>query len=730
MGCTPNWLKQVCIALHLVTAITYRLCSSPLQTDSVSFVLSGIKSNGEDEVDQFLALGKDMLFTDVDSAFYYGEMAYKLARDAGYTRGSAKALSLKGTCELVKGDLEQAIQYLKLTRVLWEELKDTTELAKTLNNLGIAYSHQGEYDSAIFFQSESIVLLERLGDSTQLAGMYSNLGVSYRNKNNYKTALKQYERALEIQLNMRDQVDNREDIAYIYINIGSMYFTLEEFESSLEYFQNAEQIAREIDNKLLLASIYVNLGASNYRLSQYESALINLDAGIEIAKEISHSQSIYRGYTYQGRTYEALNRYSVALDAYLQSLAIQTENDNIGADTYVDLGRINYKLYIFNKAEQYAKLGYDTAIENGKIETAADAAKLLSQVYEAELNPTLALKYEREHSVLKDSALRLVADREYTEMRTLFEADQQEKELKLRDAELARQVALIEKRKIQSRNMWYILGSVFVLFVSSVFYLYKMKTTNQKLLTLNKRIKEHRDLLNQQAQELWLKNKDLKSFSLALGHDLKQPLTTISGFTDLIIKAFDQSKDPRGKMYANYLQQGIDRMNFRIEQLVEFFRTGENVSMANPVDLNKVISQVLQDLHSSISTTKTDLTIGDLPTLKGDYGLITQLFQNLISNSIKYRKEGTSPEIVVESTVDDRHHIISVSDNGQGIKDIYIDSIFKLFDRGERREGSDGSGIGLATCKRIVELHGGKIEVKSQYGEGTTFFIHLPFTNT
>ncbi len=679
------------------------------------------------KIDSLITSSRKLLSNHPDSAITIAQRAYEISVSVSLHQKSALALSMLGTANLIKGEWDDAIENLKLTSSFLNKFQDTLEQAKTFNNLAIAFVNKDFTDSAVYYLTLSLEKYKLLQDSTRVITAYNNLGVSYAKINNYKLALENYQNALEWQLAYQGgSKANSTEVGYINNNIGGMYIYLGQIDDAINYFSQASEIKAVLDDKSLYSTIQTNLGISYYKKGLRDKALEQLLLSLELCQDANNHENLARAHTYIGRIYEDRELYGSALSAYRRSLTVQKNINNSDPETWVDIGRVYRKLYNLEQAEKNALEGLTQAREDKDLEAEAQASSLLSLIYEDMFQDQRALDYERRYSRLSDSINKIVANREYMEMRTLFEADRQKQELAIQKVELEKRSIQIEKRKAQSRNLWITLASVIILFFSALYSIYRVQKTNEKLVTLNTEIKHQRDLLNTQAQKLKVINEDMRKFSLALGHDLKQPLTTIKGYSGLIRKEFQKQDSRRGELFAYNLEDSIDRMNNRIQHLVEYIREGENFRKNEEVDLKDVIGQVSRDLHGSIQKHHARLNISTLPKVKGDSNLLARLFQNLISNSIKYRRDDVNPKIEIDYRPNGFYNIISVKDNGAGIKEKYLKTIFNLFDRGERKDDKEGTGIGLSTCKRIVELHGGKIEVDSTVGTGTTFYLYFP----
>jgi signal transduction histidine kinase len=230
--------------------------------------------------------------------------------------------------------------------------------------------------------------------------------------------------------------------------------------------------------------------------------------------------------------------------------------------------------------------------------------------------------------------------------------------------------------------------------------------------------------VRQRTAELESKNKELEQFAYVASHDLQEPLRTISGFADLLKKEYRDSLDGNGQIYLNYLSQAADRMKTLIMDLLDYSRIGRE-KQAMPADCNQLMEVVLADLGKSIRESGACVRYGSLPVLRGYPTELKLLFQNLIGNAIKFRHPQRTPDIRVEATQDNGKWQFTISDNGIGIEKQFLERIFIIFQRLHTRTQYEGSGIGLAHCKKIVELHHGTIWADSEPGKGSRFHFTI-----
>lgn len=245
---------------------------------------------------------------------------------------------------------------------------------------------------------------------------------------------------------------------------------------------------------------------------------------------------------------------------------------------------------------------------------------------------------------------------------------------------------------------------------------------------MEKEIREANSSLEKKVQqrtiELERKNQELSQFAYVASHDLQEPLRTTASFVDLLRRQYYSRLDDHANQYLDFISQSSDRMKALIHDLLEYSRIGREKQLET-VDCNSLLQEVKADLDQGIRETRAVISAGGLPSVTGYRTELKQLFQNLVSNSIKFRQPGLPPEVHISAERDNGSWKFSFRDNGIGIDPVNQDKIFIIFKRLHKRSEYDGSGIGLAHCKKIVELHGGQIWVDSVPGEGSTFSFTL-----
>ena len=239
--------------------------------------------------------------------------------------------------------------------------------------------------------------------------------------------------------------------------------------------------------------------------------------------------------------------------------------------------------------------------------------------------------------------------------------------------------------------------------------------------------KQADEQLKRTMDELKRSNLELEQFAYVASHDLQEPLRMVSSFTQLLEKQYKDKLDENALDYINYAVDGAKRMQALITDLLTYSRVNTQGDKFEDTNLEKVLDEVLFNMKIKIQENRAITTRESLPKICADYGQMVQIFQNLIGNALKYRSKET-PQIQISARKEDKQWLFSVEDNGIGIDPKYADRIFMIFKRLHTNEEYEGTGIGLAITKRIIERHEGRIWVESELGKGSTFYFTIPDT--
>ena len=237
---------------------------------------------------------------------------------------------------------------------------------------------------------------------------------------------------------------------------------------------------------------------------------------------------------------------------------------------------------------------------------------------------------------------------------------------------------------------------------------------------------DQKNQLAKTLNELDAANKELEAFSYSVSHDLRAPLRAIDGFSKIFLEDYTDKLDDEGKRVLNVIRSNTNKMGALITDLLEFSRLGRKETKLSDINMNELANSAFEELKLITPNRKLEFNIKTLPSAYGDYSMIHQIFTNLLSNAIKFTEPKETAVIEVGSKEEKEENIYYVKDNGVGFDMKYVDKLFGVFQRLHSTEEFEGTGVGLALIKRIVDKHGGRVWAEGKVNEGATFYFTLP----
>lgn len=239
--------------------------------------------------------------------------------------------------------------------------------------------------------------------------------------------------------------------------------------------------------------------------------------------------------------------------------------------------------------------------------------------------------------------------------------------------------------------------------------------------------KENLELrVKRRTAELERSNEDLLQFAYVASHDLQEPLRTVGSYVGLLARKYGHQLDQTAQTYMQFAVEGAERMQTLINDLLLYSRAGTQAVNARTVSAEQIVDAAVRNLEVSIRESGAVIRYGNLPTILADETKLTQVFQNLLANGMKFHKPDTVPQVTISAKRESDNWVFSVADNGIGFEEKYADRIFQVFQRLHGVGKYPGNGIGLAISKRIIEHHGGRLWAESKLGEGSCFCFSLP----
>ena len=385
-------------------------------------------------------------------------------------------------------------------------------------------------------------------------------------------------------------------------------------------------------------------------------------------------------------------------------------------------------IYLHGELEQYDKAiaigneALDFAVENKNPSSALYLYRKLSKLYAANNDHKTAFDYSSQYIQLRDSTFseeKTIAAAELEEQYNTKRKDIENKTLKEKEKANA---FTIESQKHINFALFTI-ALLFMLLGASLFYAYDINKRRSILLeeTVKERTKE---LVSSNAQ-LIKSNEELQNFAYIASHDLKEPIVTMTAFSTLLNKEVSTLDNQQLKDVSGFIHSNANRLLNLVQDLLEFSNISNQDQMAQFVDLNATLKSVTNIIRGNSKKEFEIVCNQTLPHIKSYESKMFTLFLNLISNGLKYN-HSSAPMVKIAYTIDDSYCTFSISDNGIGIAPEHFEKIFMMFKRLNNRSEFEGSGLGLASCKKIVELMQGIIWVDSENRNGTTFYFSIP----
>lgn len=535
----------------------------------------------------------------------------------------------------------------------------------------IACDTFSEYDNALKICDEALILAEQLKAPDLLVRVYSTYGVCYHYMGDLQTSHKNYLQAITI---AEDKVNNtpeeREGVANLYYNVAVLFKTEDFSHLRQTYLENALRIYEQNDFKLGLSRCYNAYSAFHAQQKDYEQALTFQKKALLISEEINdrHGVSIYNNNI--GSMYIEMKNFEAGMVHLQLALKQKTEigNKHSIAVSHMHLGMAYKEMGNIDDAIREFRLAENFIGEiNSKI--------FLNEIYE-HLTNVYALKgdfenafwYQKKFIETNKEALNFDKTAAVYEAEAKFEAEKKHRE-------------------------------------------------NTLLLQKKTEIEEY-------AKRLEASNNELKQFAHVASHDLREPLRMISSYIALVERKAAQKLNEEELQFLQFAVDGAKRMDALISDLLELSKLS-SVLKSETVDLNKIVGETIFSISENIKELRAEVTFDKLPNITGDKTQMFQLFQNLITNGLKYNRSD-KPQVHISYELKVGCHIIRVADNGIGIPAEHRERIFVLFQRLHSRNEYSGTGIGLAICRKIVEQMNGSVQVEENQGGGSVFVIRIP----
>lgn len=634
----------------------------------------------------------------------------------------------------------------------------------------IEYTHRSSLHAEAYFQigktyqklEQHKLALENYLETLrpQLIQHHKNIAQVYTPIANSYLALGEYEKAYDYQIRVLEIAENNgvlKQQGKVLYEIGTIFYYQDKFPEALTYYKKSLVLCEQLKNNQLISTCLGAMGSCYGQLGEIEQSLHYNQRYLALAQQVNYQPGIAYGLHNIASNYVSQTKYGIAMQTLERSLSLKKElNDKWGmisgleliAEIYTNQHQLDLALTTLDKA-------LAIALEINAKPRLQDLHKAYVDIYSIKGDYKKAYQHLKSHIDIKDSIINAESLEEMADRKSRYEIHKRETEI----LSLKKDKTLLEKD--QQIDLLYKISFGIIIFLLAViigiFYnRYRLQRQNFDLLEdkneqirlknealqqananqleithllaeKNELLNHHNAQIEKSNQRLSAMNLELQHFTSVASHDLKEPLRMIGSYTSILKRRYIKNLDVSAQEFMGYITDATARMQALLDDLLSYSRAGSQRMEMEQVDLNDTLTIVHANLHHQLLDAGATLKVynENLPAIQGSSTQMIQLFQNLVSNGVKFSGE-RKPVVQIKCTEQARTHLIQIKDNGIGIPLEYQDKIFEMFQRLHNHNEYEGTGIGLATCKKIVERHAGKIWVDSIVGQGSTFNIELP----
>lgn len=529
--------------------------------------------------------------------------------------------------------------------------------------LGLNYNIYGDTIKAISYYNSAIKQCVATKNISLLADANHNLSTLYLSSGRIELARQLIEEAITLAKNS----NNLEVLGFANSTYCRLLIELGDFNSARKHILKAKEIFTKLDNQGNLYLVDLILAEILIEKKEINQAILTLKEAEKRGNMSKHKFQNGLIYKYLGDLYQDIDKNN-SLQFYEKA-----------QESYAGLSKEEYRNIVAKLTESYSEQN-----QTEKLAELVDKLLDFQLTKDAEKEIEFKETIDREKFVQKESA--------------------QNEILQLKNKEIVGRIWIIS------------LASIGCMLLA--FYALQQWKKNQEL---NKRI-------SAQNEKLAIQNAELKNFVSIASHDLKAPSRSIFSFVSLLEKFIPQSSDPKIFQYLSVIKKSSLNMNSLVKDLLRFTTLDNFELELDQIDMAILLNEVIDSLFNLVELNDAKIVLPEnLPNkMQGDETLIRLVFQNILNNALKFVDQNKSPIIKIEYEFKESNHVFSIKDNGIGIEEKYLKRIFLIFQRLHSSREFEGSGIGLATCKKIIDLHNGEIDIKSQVGKGSTFIVSLP----
>ncbi|MEM7161323.1 MAG: ATP-binding protein [Bacteroidota bacterium] len=616
--------------------------------------------------------------------------------------------------QFVRNDLSLSLAIAKRTEELALEEQNPHGILELYLQLVHIYTHTRKKEKTRIYLAKCDSILNIVDNPWLEARIIHAIATNHLIEGKQNYAIEEFYKALKINQRYGFEEGEMQQLN----NIGIILIEQDYFAQAIEYFTLLNEKSNRLEHNRYKYFSLGNIGYCHFNMNNLDEALTYTEEMIKFAEIDSENLGLCMGYNILAEVYLRKRIFDKAI--YANSLAIRHSLELNFVIAIIDSYRVKAELH-FEKNELdssffYSSLAHDLAEES---ESYRNFDKLLKIKYKAEkrLGNSLAADatlYKLYH--FSDSINHLKVQNLVQQEKLYHEIEENERENELLKLQQSENELRLKNGRFYNGLLILSVFSIFLLCAILLLFYKRKQKYNQEL---EKNIAKR-------TEELEQSNKELERFSFIASHDLKEPIRTISSFSQLLEETIAKNSLEKSKEYLNFIQANSDRMQKLIDDILQFSQIrARQESNDELIDFNILLDEIVSLNAELIANSNAEIEIDKLTHVYANRSLMIILLKNLIENGIKYN-DSLVPKISIKYAHGQKFGRLIIADNGIGIDSAYEEEIFEMFKRLHDLRKYQGTGIGLSMCKKIMEIHDGFISIESEVGKGTEFTLHFP----
>lgn len=635
----------------------------------------------EKTLDIWLALGDTYQNKEAyEAAKAYFSKARTYALDQKDLRGEILICYAESQLAISQNDFQQARLLVEegLEKMEAHQQDDDALRAEAYYLLTQIYRKRQDYASLLGYCEPLLKISKKLGDVEKEMLALNYLAIYHGVQADYAKSMQYLLEALEIS----KTTNYRKATAQYLINIGTIYAQILNYEETLLRYQAVLEDYDDVIEVNDKAIVLNNVGNHYYLTQRFAEAQDHFQQALDLARQAHYREMIVLSLAQISRTYTALGDIEKALTLANEAQEIINEIGDVNGRqiNLLNLANIKFLQGDFDRASILTSQGIVTAKRMNDETHELVGYQLQAKIHRELKNFEKALQYQTIYSELQKDFSREQMKRQAMDLEIKYNIHEKRNQIEQLTKENQLQALLLEQK----------------------------------------------DQIVKQNSQLLQVNEELRQFAYVASHDLKEPLRMIGSYTQLIFRRNGQDFDKDSKSYFDFVSEGVNRMNNLLDALLRYATIGKTDEEFEVVHLKDAVELAMINLRVRIEETKANIIMEELPVVRSIQSLLIQLFQNLVSNALKFRQPNVNPVVRIRAYEEAEEIIVCVEDNGIGIASEYQERIFVIFQRLHSRARYEGTGIGLSICLKIVQRLGGRIWIESEVDKGATFLVALP----